>query len=219
MPNRRDGTTMFVKVCGLRTSEDVRAAVGAGADAVGFVLTASPRRVTPEQARELGETVPAGVLTVGVFRGEPVEVVRAAVTTSGVRAVQLHGDEPASHYSALRDLGVPLIRATSPGDGTDLRLGALGEDLLLVDSPQPGSGAAWDWTTLDRATLDGRWLLAGGLHPGNVAAAIDALRPWGVDVSSGVEQRRGVKDASLIQAFLDAVRARVGQNRTGRGRL
>lgn len=199
---------MFVKVCGLRTAGDVEAAVRAGADAVGFVLTASPRQVTPAQARELAEAVPAGVLTVGVFRGEPVEMVRAAVAASGVRAIQLHGDEPLTHYTALRDLGLPLVRGTSPGSAAGLRPGALGEDLLIVDSPQPGSGAAWDWDTLDRATLDGRWLLAGGLHPGNVGAAIDRLRPWGVDVSSGVEARRGVKDPALIQAFLDAVRAR-----------
>ncbi|MFI6759810.1 phosphoribosylanthranilate isomerase [Micromonospora sp. NPDC050417] len=203
---------MFVKVCGLRTAPDIATAVDAGADAIGFVLTPSPRRVTPAEARELGEAVPTGVLTVGVFRGEPVDVVRDAVAASGVRAIQLHGDEPATHYTALRDLGLPLIRGTSPGRPAGLRPGALGEDLLIVDSPQPGSGAAWDWDTLDRTALDGRWLLAGGLHPENVGAAIDALRPWGVDVSSGVEMRRGVKDPALIRAFLKTVRTRVGQN-------
>ncbi|WP_329110941.1 phosphoribosylanthranilate isomerase [Micromonospora sp. NBC_01699] len=201
---------MFVKVCGLSTARDVEAAVGAGADAIGFVLTASPRRVTPEQARELAQPVPAGVLTVGVFRGEPVETVRAAVAGSGVRAIQLHGDEPAGHYAALRDLGLPLIRATSPDGPDGVRCGALGEDLLIVDSPQPGSGAAWDWDTLDRDALAGHWLLAGGLHAGNVGAAIDALRPWGVDVSSGVEVSRGVKDPGLIRDFLATVRARAG---------
>lgn len=203
---------MFVKVCGLRTERDVEAAVGAGADAVGFVLTASPRQVTPAQAAQLARSVPAGVLTVGVFRGEPVEAVRAAVAESGVRAIQLHGDEPASHYAALRDLGLPLIRGTSPGGPAGLRCGALGEDLLIVDSPQPGSGAAWDWDTLDRDVPDGHWLLAGGLHPGNVAAAIDTLRPWGVDVSSGVEVSRGVKDPALIREFLAATRARAEQS-------
>ncbi|RKR86158.1 phosphoribosylanthranilate isomerase [Micromonospora pisi] len=203
---------MFVKVCGLRTAPDVAASVDAGADAIGFVLTPSPRQVTPAEARELAEAVPTDVLTVGVFRGEPVDVVRAAVAASGVRAIQLHGDEPATHYTALRELGLPLIRGTSPGGAAGLRPGALGEDLLIVDSPQPGSGAAWDWDTLDRAALAGRWLLAGGLRPDNVGAAIDALRPWGVDVSSGVEVRRGVKDPALIRVFLEAVRTRVGQN-------
>ena len=123
----------------------------------------------------------------------------------------MHGDEPVTHYTALRELGLPLIRATSPGGAAELRCGALGEDLLIVDSPQPGSGAAWDWDTLDRDALDGHWLLAGGLHPGNVGAAIAALHPWGVDVSSGVEVRRGVKDPALIHEFLEATRAGAGQ--------
>lgn len=198
---------MFVKICGLRAGADVAAAVEAGADAVGFVFTASPRHVTPAEARALAAAVPAAVLTVGVFRGEPVEVVREAVLESGVRAVQLHGGEPRSHFAALRELGVPLIRGTSRAEAGELRCGAFGEDMLIVDSPEPGSGAEWAWQAMDAASIGGQWMLAGGLHPGNVAAAIDALRPWGVDVSSGVEVRRGVKDPALIRSFVAAARA------------
>lgn len=151
--------------------------------------------------------MPPAVLTVGVFRGEPVDVVRAAVEESGVRAIQLHGDEPPEHFDALGDLGLPLIRATSPAG--DLRNGSHGEDLLLVDSPKPGSGTPWGWTGLAQA-IDGRWLLAGGLNPENVGAAVEALRPWGLDVSSGVESSRGVKDPELIRAFLSAARTAEG---------
>ena len=194
---------LFVKVCGLRTGPDVATAVSSGADAVGFVLTPSPRQIAPAEVRRLVRDVPPGVLTVGVFRGEPVGEVRAAVEESDVRAIQLHGDEPPEHFDALADLGLPLIRATSAAG--DLRNGSHGEDLLLVDSAKPGSGTAWEWNDLAGA-IEGRWLLAGGLHPGNVGAAVTALRPWGLDVSSGVEVSRGVKDPELIRAFLAAAR-------------
>lgn len=198
---------MFVKICGLSTAEDVRAAVAAGADAVGFVLTASPRRITPEQARRLAEAVPEGVLTVAVFRDEPLEQVRRDALEAGVGAVQLHGDHPASAFAALRDLGQTLVRATSAASAAGSSCGDFGEDLLLLDSPVPGSGESWDWSALGATPPAGRWMLAGGLTPGNVREAVALARPWGVDVSSGVEVRRGVKSPELIAEFVRAVRA------------
>ncbi|MCK2219275.1 phosphoribosylanthranilate isomerase [Actinomadura sp. ATCC 31491] len=194
---------MYVKICGLSEPAHVAAAVEAGADAVGFVMTRSTRRVSPGRAAELAALVPAHVLTVGVFRGEDPETVRAAALASGVRAVQLHGRHPHADFVALKDLGVTLLRAV---DSTaDLRCGAYDEDLLLVDAPHAGSGQPWDWAAV-RGRPSGRWLLAGGLAPGNVAEAIAAAGPWGVDVSSGVESAPGVKDPALIEAFLKAVR-------------
>ncbi|MGC5033275.1 phosphoribosylanthranilate isomerase [Micromonospora sp. DT229] len=198
---------MFIKVCGLRTPTDVAAAVQVGVDAVGFMLTESVRRVTPAEAGRLAAEVPPEVLTVGVFRGEPVDVIRDCVNTAGLRAVQLHGDEPRSHYEALRDLGVTLIRATSLASGSDLQPGSYGEDMLIIDSPQPGSGNQWNWSSLKTAPVTGRWILAGGLNPGNVAAAVTTLSPWGVDVSSGVEVRRGIKEPLLIAEFVAAARS------------
>ncbi|MEV0587531.1 phosphoribosylanthranilate isomerase [Nonomuraea sp. NPDC050310] len=194
---------MFVKICGLREPEHVRAAVEAGADAIGFVMTASPRRVSPEEAAALAALVPEHVLTVGVFMGESPQEVRQAAAISGVRGVQLHGRHPHADFTALKDLGLTLLRAV-PSDA-DLRCGAFDEDLLLVDAPRAGAGEPWDWAAV-RGRPSGRWILAGGLDPGNVAAAVEAARPWGVDVSSGVEVSRGVKDAGLIRAFLDAAR-------------
>ncbi|AQZ64086.1 phosphoribosylanthranilate isomerase [[Actinomadura] parvosata subsp. kistnae] len=194
---------MFVKICGLSQAEHVATAVGAGADAIGFVMTRSPRRVTPERAAELAAEVPGHVLTVGVFRGEDPETVRAAALTSGVRAVQLHGRHPHADFTALKDLGVTLIRAVDAQ--ADLRCGAYDEDLLLVDAPHAGSGEQWDWGAV-RGRASGRWMLAGGLAPGNVRAAIEAAGPWGVDVSSGVESAPGVKDSRLIEEFLRSVR-------------
>ncbi|WP_309117011.1 phosphoribosylanthranilate isomerase [Saccharothrix sp.] len=205
---------MYVKLCGLRTPSDVATAVDAGADAVGFVLTASPRQIDADTARALVREVPPGVLSVGVFRGvDAAEVVRLA-GLAGVGAVQLHGDYPRSAFEEVSALDVPLIRAVSLTPTTDVRVGAYGEDMLLLDSPDAGSGHRWDLTALDGARPDGQWLLAGGLDPDNVAEAISQARPWGVDVSSGVESSRGVKDYGLMRAFVAAAR---GQLDGGRG--
>ncbi|MEU4702201.1 phosphoribosylanthranilate isomerase [Nonomuraea dietziae] len=195
---------MFVKICGLREPEHVEAAVEAGADAIGLVMTASPRRVTPSRAAELAALVPSHVLTVGVFMGEPVEEVRQAAQAAGVGAVQLHGRHPHTDFTALKDLGLTLVRAVAAD--ADLRTGAFDEDLLIVDAPRAGAGEPWDWTAV-RGRPSGNWLLAGGLDPGNVRQAIEAARPWGVDVSSGVEVARGVKDSALIRSFLRAARS------------
>ncbi|MFC4116101.1 phosphoribosylanthranilate isomerase [Nonomuraea zeae] len=194
---------MYVKICGLSEPEHVATAVEAGADAIGFVMTRSPRRVTPERAAELAALVPEHVLTVGVFRGEDPETVRAAALVSGVRAVQLHGKHPHGDFTALKDLGRSLVRAVDAA--ADLRCGAFDEDLLIVDAPHAGSGQPWDWAAV-RGRPSGRWMLAGGLDPANVAEAVAAAAPWGVDVSSGVETAPGVKDSALITAFLTAAR-------------
>lgn len=195
---------MYVKICGLTDPGAVAAAVEAGADAIGLVMTASPRQITPERAAELAAAVPPEVLTVGVFRGEDPATVRAAALTAGVRAIQLHGRHPHGDFTALKDLGLTLIRAVDAK--ADLRCGAFDESLLLVDAPRAGSGEPWDWSAV-RGRPTGQWLLAGGLAPGNVAEAVAAARPWGVDVSSGVEASPGVKDPALITAFIDAARA------------
>ncbi|MFD1537152.1 phosphoribosylanthranilate isomerase [Nonomuraea guangzhouensis] len=194
---------MYVKICGLSEPEHVAAAVEAGADAIGFVMTRSPRQVTPERAAELAAAVPDHVLTVGVFRGESPETVRAAALVSGVRGIQLHGKHPHGDFTALKDLGHTLIRAVDVK--ADLRCGAYDEDLLIVDAPHPGSGEPWDWSAV-RGHPSGHWILAGGLAPSNVAEAIAAAEPWGVDVSSGVELAPGVKDSDLIRRFITAAR-------------
>lgn len=196
---------LFVKICGLRTERDVDTAVEAGADAVGFVFAAGPRTVDAGTARRLGDRVPPHVLTVGVFRGQPVEEVRRLTEESGIRAVQFHGDEGPEYYRALRAPGRTLIRATSGGE-KPVGTGELEEDMLLLDAPDPGSGIPWNWASPSFTAPTGRWLLAGGLHPGNVRQAAEATGAWGVDVSSGVESERGVKSRRLIRAFVAAAR-------------
>jgi phosphoribosylanthranilate isomerase len=196
---------MFVKVCGLRTAAQVATAVDAGADAVGFVFAESVRRVEVGVAQRLVAEVPPHVLTVGVFAGVTAAEAGQVAMDAGVGAVQLHGDYPPEAFEELA--GVRLIRATTLTGDTDVTVGAYGEDMLLLDSAVAGSGEQWDTSALERARPHGQWLLAGGLTPGNVGAAVRAARPWGVDVSSGVESSRGVKDHDLIRQFVKAARA------------
>ncbi|SHF58893.1 phosphoribosylanthranilate isomerase [Streptoalloteichus hindustanus] len=201
---------MYVKLCGLRTDADVAAAIEAGASAVGFVFGESVRQVDLDTARRLVARTPPHVLAVGVFGGVPVDQVRRLATASGVGAVQLHGDYPRAAFDDLADLPATLIRATALTPETDVRVGAYGEEMLLLDSPVAGSGHQWDLDRLDGARPEGRWLLAGGLSPRNVGAAVERARPWGVDVSSGIESRRGVKDHGLMREFVAAAREAAG---------
>jgi phosphoribosylanthranilate isomerase len=198
---------MFVKVCGLSTPESVREAVDAGADAVGFVLTASPRVVSPSQASVLLEGVPAGVSPIGVFRHEPVADAVAIARAAGLEWIQLHGPRSRGDVALVHDAGMRLIRAVTMGAAPE-EFEDRGEDLLLIDAAVPGSGEAWDYASVAALpVLQGRrWLLAGGLDPANVGAASTAAHAWGVDVSSGVEASRGVKDLAKIRAFVHAVK-------------
>ncbi|WP_158853674.1 phosphoribosylanthranilate isomerase [Saccharothrix deserti] len=197
---------MYVKLCGLRTEADVTAAVDAGADAVGFVFSESVRQVDLDTARRLVREVPPHVLAIGVFRQvSPAEVRRLAVE-SGIGAVQLHGGYPKAAFDDLSTSGIPLVRAVTLTPDTDVRVGAYGERMLLLDSPVAGSGERWDLGVLTSARPRGRWLLAGGLSVDNVAASVTEARPWGVDVSSGIESARGVKDHNLMRDFVTAAR-------------
>jgi phosphoribosylanthranilate isomerase len=199
---------MFVKVCGLSTPESVREAVDAGADAVGFVLTASPRVVSPSQAASLRAAVPSGVSPIGVFRDEPVADAIAIARAAGLEWIQLHGARSRTDVATVHDAGMKLIRAVAMGAGQD-EFEDWGEDLLLIDAAVPGSGESWDYASVAALpALQGRnWLLAGGLDAANVGQASAAAHAWGVDVSSGVEASRGVKDLAKVRAFVHAAKA------------
>jgi phosphoribosylanthranilate isomerase len=197
---------VFVKLCGLRTEADVAVAVDTGADAVGFVLTTSPRQIDVELARRLVAEVPPEVLTVAVVRGITAAEAGEMAVRTGVRALQLHGDYPKAAFDELAGQPFELIRATALGPDTDVRTGAFGEELLLIDSPVAGSGEQWDITRLADRRPSGKWVLAGGLAPETVAGAIGVAQPWGVDVSSGIESSRGVKDHGRMREFVAAAR-------------
>ncbi|WP_403021331.1 phosphoribosylanthranilate isomerase [Salinibacterium sp. GXW1014] len=199
---------MFVKICGLSERVHVYDAIEAGADAVGLVLTPSPRFVTADAAKDLVAAAEERVLTVGVFRDETVDEIERLAEASGVSAIQVHGNRSRAEISKLGMIGRTLIRAV-PFDDPSLEEN-FGEHMLLVDAPKPGSGEVWDYAAMSGLTLSdvgGRWLLAGGLTPDNVASAIAAATPWGVDVSSGVETAPGVKSSELIRSFVSAAKA------------
>jgi phosphoribosylanthranilate isomerase len=202
--------TLFVKICGLRTPEDVAAAAAAGADAVGFVLAESPRRVTPREARELAEALPPGIQPVAVMRS-PQAADWAAVAAE-FQPNWLQADAPALAAMGLLggDDGVlpsvrplPVFRDTPDLD--EEAVAAAG--LVLFEAAESGRGIRPDWQRAARLARRCRLVLAGGLDPDNVAEAIRTVRPFGVDVSSGVERSRGVKDPARIAAFVAAARA------------
>ncbi len=201
---------MFIKICGLSTPETVRAAVRAGADAVGFVLAPGyARTVTPGRVAELIAEVPDRVETVGVFRNQRIDLVLAQAREAGVATVQLHGDEPTREVEAAQEAGFEVLRAFSAQKFTAMspeERGFWASRRILLDAVNPGEGVPFDPALLDQAHPQGRWLLAGGLTPGNVAQLIGQLQPSGVDVSSGVEVSRGVKSVPLIEEFIRAAR-------------
>lgn len=195
---------MFIKICGLKTLDDVRVVRDSGADAMGVVLSqTSPRAVSQDQARELIDAGAPELTTVLVVHDLSIDDVIAAARATGVDVVQLHGySEPEVRRASVE---LPRVWRASSIESGSLEVGALGEEALLLDSATPGSGSRWDLSRLDAAPT-GHWMLAGGLAPDNVAAAIAEARPWGVDVSSGVEAERGTKDHAKIRAFVTAAR-------------
>lgn len=197
--------TMFIKICGLGTVEDVEVVAQAGADAMGVVLSrTSPRALEPQRARELVAAAAGRLTTVLVVHDVTIAEAVDRAREIGVDVLQLHGYSEADARLAAREL--PRTWRAVPAAAGPAVVGEHGEEALLLDSPTPGSGERWDLGTLGGAP-EGRWLLAGGLAPDNVAAAIREVRPWGVDVSSGVEASRGTKDHALIRRFVEAARS------------
>lgn len=200
----------LVKICGITSVEDALASVDAGADALGLNFwPRSRRRCELDVAARVVELVGARARIVAVFVDATLEEIERARDRTGVSWAQLHGSEP----RALLEQLLPLAyKAVHPVDEEGLReaLGVPGDE-LLVDASVPGvpggTGRTCDWSLAARLASARKVWLAGGLHPGNVADAVRAVRPHGVDVASGVEARPGVKDHALVRAFVGAARA------------
>ena len=194
-------------MCGLRRAEDVECAVTHGATAVGFIFwPRSPRYVDPEQAAALVRLVPPGVETVGVFVNEDPGAVQRIATRTGVSIVQLHGDEAPEVAAQLdrpvmKAMGVEAVGATAWPPETTVLLDVADRDR------RGGTGQRVDWARAAEVARERRVVLAGGLVPDNVDAAIAAVHPYGVDVCSGVEDEPGVKNARLVRLFLERARA------------
>ena len=195
---------MFLKICGLTNEADAAHAAAAGATALGVVFApSSPRCVSADTARDIVEAVPGHVPVVGVFVNAPLEEIVAVVAHTGIRVVQLHGDEPERYAAALK---LPLLRAA----GVDVAIDSWPTATLLLDATSAGqrggTGQRVDWDKAAAVARRRKTVLAGGLTPDNVAEAIAAVRPFGVDVSSGVEASPGRKDRDKVSRFLENAR-------------
>jgi phosphoribosylanthranilate isomerase len=193
-----------VKICGLTRQEDAEAACALGADFVGFVLWAkSPRATTIDRVREIVPRLRGSATPVGVFVDPGVDDLKAA-EDAGLRLAQVHGAPP----SQLPGVSIPIVRAvhlSANGIEPDVA-----DELILIDAHDPvqhgGTGRTVDWHRASLLARSRRIILAGGLTPANVRQAVEEVRPYAVDVASGVESQPGIKDHELIRAFITAVR-------------
>ena len=204
---------MLVKICGITRLNDARHAVACGVDALGFVFwPKSPRYIAPERAVEIIAALPAHVTTVGVFVNESVDGIRAIVEGTGIGVVQLHGDETPDYASSL---GRPVWRAFTVERAEAMSSAWPPDTMVLVDASDPvrrgGTGVKVDWRRAAGIARAHRIVLAGGLTPENVVEAIETVGPYGVDVSSGVEDSPGVKNVDKIERFLTGARSAFGK--------
>ncbi len=203
----------FVKVCGITRLEDAKAALAAGATALGFVFwPSSPRAVTPEHAGAIIAALPYGTNAVGVFVNQTADEIDRTVRTAGLTAVQLHGDETPA---LLPSIHRPVLRAVALA-ASEAAIAAWPDSvLLLVDAHDPvkrgGTGKTADWPAAAALAARRQVVLAGGLRADNVQEAIRVVRPFGLDVSSGVEDAPGVKSVQKLNDFFGKVRTADGR--------
>ncbi len=193
-----------VKICGICDAAGAAIAVEAGADLVGFHFCSSQRRVSPEEARSIVESLTVRPQIVGVFIDQDAEEVRQIAEFVGLDLLQLHGSEPAGF-----DAGYPVMKVLKVKDGEIPDAGSW-PDPIMLDSWSPdqrgGTGRSWDWDLARPLLSTRRVFIAGGLEPGNVGKVVSGFKPYGVDVSSGVESTLRVKDPDKVRAFVHAVR-------------
>lgn len=193
-----------VKICGICDVDAARAAVESGADMIGFHFCPSPRRITPEEAKAIAGELIVRPTIVGVFIDENPDEVRRIAELVGLDMIQLHGSEPPGY-----DPGLPVMKVLKVQD--DQVPDASGwPDPIMLDSWSPdqrgGTGQTWDWDAARHIITRRKAFIAGGLEPGNVGKVVSGYKPYGVDVSSGVESAVRVKDPDKVRAFVHAVR-------------
>lgn len=196
---------MRVKICGITNSEDAQAAVDMGADALGFVFAESPRRVTKEKARDIIRNLPPFITPVGVFVDEQIENIKEICGFCNINTIQLHGSEDPSYVNNLA--GYKIIKALRIRDEGGLRTLAIYKvHAFLLDSyvkgVMGGTGVTFKWELAREAYKYGTIILSGGLTSENIKEAIHVVKPYAVDVSSGVESSPGKKDKLLIKHFI-----------------
>ena len=197
---------VFVKICGITTEEDGLLAVAMGADAIGFVFAPSSRQIAPARAGDIAKRLPPEVLTVGVFRGEAPKRVVEIINRHGIGAAQLHGNESVEDTQYVAERVPRTMKAFVAGSHQASTAKRWGTDPILVDAAVPGSGESYDYALARDVPRGLHVVLAGGLTPANVGRAIEVARPWGVDVSSGVESSPGRKDPLAVAEFVRAAK-------------
>lgn len=198
---------MLIKICGTTSEDDALLAVAMGANAIGFIFAPSPRQVSPQRVADIVKRLPReDILTVGVFRDDAPRRVVEVVYAAGLQAAQLHGRESPDDVKWVRERVPMVIKAFPAGDLRVSRAADYGADIILLDAPSPGSGQVFDWALASELPEGQRLLVAGGLNPDNVATAISTVKPWGVDVITGVEAAPGSKDPMKVKAFVEAAK-------------
>jgi phosphoribosylanthranilate isomerase len=197
---------MFVKICGITRVEDAAAAVDAGARAIGFVFwPESPRFIDPYRARGIAATLPPFITPVGLFVNQPAEYIHGVASLVRLGAVQLHGDESVAFAESIPH---PVVKALTVADNSGEWPARM---RILLDAHDParrgGTGQTINWRAAAAIAATRPVLLAGGLTPANVAEAVTQVRPFGIDVSSGVERSPGIKDHQKITALFEALHA------------
>ncbi len=198
-----------VKICGIKNLDDAISAVDYGADAIGFVFAKSIRKVSKEKARSIIRKLPPFVTTVGLFVNETVEDIEAACRFCGLDAVQLHGNEPHGIINKLKDIKtIKAFRIQNKKDIIPIK--KYKPNAILLDgyseNKMGGTGTTFDWKIVKKLKTSIPIVVAGGLTHLNVSRAIRIVKPYGVDVSSGVEIVPGKKEKKLIKKFIDAVK-------------
>lgn len=199
-----------VKICGIRRVEDALLAADLGASAVGFIFwPSSPRFVDPDDARAIAAALPPFVTTVGVFVNQPPEFVTRVARDLDLGVVQLHGDEQVDDYADGRHRVIKSVAVVSGRDCVAAVKAVPLQATVLLDAHDPtkrgGTGRTIDWNQAAAAARERRVILSGGLNADNIRDAVAAVRPYGVDVSSGVESSPGVKDSAKLRALFAAL--------------
>ncbi|MHB1209781.1 MAG: phosphoribosylanthranilate isomerase [Acidimicrobiales bacterium] len=198
------GREHLIKICGVTSTHDAQAIMSLGADCIGLILSTSTRRVSVETASDIVRELQGEVASVAVVRNEPTDYVLHCVDTTHVDGVQVHGSLGDDLRRGLFDRGVTIIKVLSLESDEFLSFDDGLVDAVLIDGPTPGSGMPHPWHSLHARTFRTPLIAAGGLAPDNVAEVIAQVKPWGVDVATGVEASPGIKDLARVRDFIHA---------------
>ncbi len=198
---------MFVKICGTTNEQDALLAVAMGADAIGFVFAPSPRQMRPQDVADIVKRLPPEILTVGVFKDDVPERIVHIVRSTGLKAAQLHGTFSADDAIAVRRAIFHTFVSFAARDPRVVQSHEYEPYAVMLDGARPGSGQVFDWSLAERVPDDLKLIVAGGLTTANVVDVIRSVRPWGVDVVSGVESSPGRKDPVKLHAFIAKAQA------------